>query len=283
MIGGSAGPVGDADRSDEGRGRTALVTGASSGIGRALAELLAAKGYDVLPVARRRERLEQLATEASGRWGVAVEPVEADLSEPDAPGRILAVLSEQDRGIDLLVNNAGNSRVGLYGTVPWELHAERLQLMLTSAMGLTHGVLPGMVERRWGRVINMSSIAGLFTGFPTDVTYGAIKGMLERFSEGIDSEYRELGVRCTVSVPGPTRTEIFEQPGSSANVAASGLFSKLEMTPEFVARRTYEASIAGKPMVVPGKHNAALAVALQYGPRPVRRRLSHELCKLMEE
>jgi short-subunit dehydrogenase len=155
--------------------------------------------------------------------------------------------------------------------------------MVFAALRLSHGVLPGMVDRGWGRIINMSSIAGLFTGFPTDITYNAIKGMLERFSEGIDGEYRELGIRCTVSMPGPTRTEIFEQPNSSANVGASWLFAPFEMTPEHVARRTYAAVMKGKPMIVPGPHNAALAVVLQYGPRRVRRRLSDTLCRLTME
>jgi uncharacterized protein len=276
-------PIGEGDRSDEGRGRTALVSGASSGIGRSMAELLAAKGYDVVPVARRRQRLDQLKAELEPRWRVSVDPMEADLGEPDGPSRVLALLGEQDRRIDFLVNNAGNSWVGRYETVPWEVHEERLRLMVLAAFRLSHGVLPGMVDRGWGRIVNMSSIAGLFTGFPTDITYNAIKGMLERFSEGIDGEYRELGIRSTVSMPGPTATEIFEGPNSSADVGDSMLFSKVQMTPQYVARKTYAAVMRGKPMIAPGPHNAALAVVLQYGPRPVRRRLSAALCKLMED
>jgi uncharacterized protein len=275
--------IDDRDRSDEGRGRTALITGSSSGIGRAFAGLLAAKGYDVVPLARRRKRLDELKAELEPRWGVAVDPIEADLGDPQGPDRVIAVLGEQGRSIDFLVNNAGNSRVGRYETVPWEIHAERLQLMTFAAFRLCHGVLPGMVDRGWGRIVNMSSIAGLFTGFPTDITYNAIKGMLERFSEGIDGEFRDLGIRCTVSMPGPTQTEIFAQPNSSADVGDSFLFSKVQMTPEYVARKTYGAVMKGKPMIAPGPHNAALAVVLQYGPRPVRRRLSAALCRLMED
>lgn len=273
--------IGEADRSDEGRGRTALVTGASSGIGRSMAELLAAKGYAVLALARRRDRLEVLTADLEARWEADVEPVEADLADPATPGRVLARLAEDARAVDVLVNNAGNSRVGRFDALPWTVHAERLQLMGIATWQLSHGVLPSMVERGWGRIVNVSSIAGLFTGFPTDVAYGSVKGMVERFSEGIDGEYRRLGVRCTVSVPGPTATEIFSTPGSAADVAA-GPFNKLQMTPEAVARETYAAAMAGRAFVVPGLQNKALAAVLQHAPRPLRRRLSQALCKLME-
>jgi len=234
-------------------------------------------------VARRLERLDQLKAELESRWRVSVEPIEADLAAPEGAAGVLAELAEHKRTVDLLVNNAGNSRVGRFDQVDWELHAERLQLMVVSAFRLCHGVLGGMVDRGWGRVINMSSIAGVFTGFPSDVTYGAIKRMLETFSEGLDLEYRELGVRVTVSLPGPTATEIFTHPGSSADVGDSALFSRFQMTPEYVARRTYAASLAGKPLVLPGRHDAVLVTILLHAPRPVRRSLSRALCKLMDD
>lgn len=275
--------IGEADRSDEGRGRTALVTGASSGIGRALVELLAAKGYAVVPVARRGDRLAALAAELQARWGADVQPIEADLASPGGAEHVLERLAEQDRWTAVLVNNAGNSRVGRFETVPWELHRERLQLMGISTWRLTHGVLPGMVDHGWGRIVNVSSIAAVFTGFPTDVAYNATKGMLVRFSEGIDAEYRKLGIRCTVSLPGPTPTEIFKQPGSSADVAQHPLFRHLQTTPETVARETYAAAMRGKPFVVPGVQFKPLGAALQYAPARLRRRLSVALCNVMAD
>jgi hypothetical protein len=152
-----------------------------------------------------------------------------------------------------------------------------------STWRLTHGVVPGMVERGWGRIVNISSIAAVFTGFPTDVTYNATKGMVIRFSEGIDAEYRRLGVRCTVSLPGPTPTEIFTHPGSSADVAEHRLFRHLQTSTETVARQTYAAAMAGKPFVVPGRQFKPLAAVLQYTPARVRRRLSVALCGVMAE
>lgn len=275
--------IGEADRTDEGAGRTALVTGASSGIGRALAELLAVKGYAVLPVARRADRLAALAGDLQARWGADVHPIEADLATPDGTERVLAQLEEHDRRVDVLVNNAGNSRSGRFDTIPWEVHEQRLQLMGTSTWRLSHGVLPGMVDRGWGRIVNVSSIAALFTGFPTDVSYNATKAMIIRFSEGIDSEYRNLGVRCTVSLPGPTPTEIFTHPGSSADVAQHPLFRHLQTSAATVARQTYAAAMAGKPLLVPGLQFKPLGAVLQYAPAPVRRRLSVALCGVMAE
>jgi len=275
--------IGERDRSDEGAGRTAVVTGASSGIGRAFAELLAAKGYAVVPVARRAERLDVLAGDLRERWGADVRPIAADLATAEGPERVLAVLGEDALSVDVLVNNAGNSLIGRFDAVPWETHQERLALMGVATWRLTHGVLPGMVQRGWGRVINVSSIAALFTGFPTDVTYNAIKGMVIRFSEAIDAEYRGLGVRCTVSLPGPTPTEIFTHPGSSADVAEHPLCRHLQTTTATVARRSYGAAIAGKPLLVPGLQFKPLGAMLQYAPAPVRRRLSVALCGLMAE
>ena len=175
-----ASPIGDRDRGDEGRGRTALVTGASSGIGRAFAELLAAKGYDLVVVARRAERLDQFAAEVRDRWNVEVTTITEDLADPEAPARVLTSLADGGAGIDFLVNNAGNSRYGRFDELPWEVHAGRLQLMVATPMRLAHGVLPGMVERGWGRIINVGSLAGVVTGFPGDITYAAIKKMVEK-------------------------------------------------------------------------------------------------------
>jgi short-subunit dehydrogenase len=260
--------------------RTAVVTGASSGIGRAFAELLAAEGYAVVPVARREDRLAALADELHDRWGADVRPIAVDLASPDGPEQVLAAVGD---GVDFLVNNAGNSLTGRFDTVAWEVHQQRLALMGISTWRLTHGVLPGMVQRGWGRIVNVSSIAALFTGFPTDVTYNATKGMVIRFSEGIDAEYRRLGVRCTVSLPGPTPTEIFTHPGSSADVAEHPLFRHLQTSTATVARETYAAAMAGKPFIVPGRQFKPLATVLQYAPAPLRRRLSVALCRVMSE
>jgi len=275
------GHIDEQDHSDEGRGRTALVTGASSGIGRAVARLLAAKGYDVLPLARREDRLSELASELRTEWGVGAEPITADLHDPATPSRIVDELRAAGRQVDFLVNNAGNSRVGRFDTPLWRTHAERLQLMGIATLELTHRLLPGMLERGWGRIINISTIGALFSGFPGDAVYGSVKAMIGQFSESIDAEYRGTGIRCTVAFPGPTASEIFKTPGSATDVSANSIYRHAVMSPETVARKTYRAVMRGRPALVPGRHFGALATTLAHTPKPVSRRLSQALCARM--
>src|SRR5438477_10156993 len=118
--------IDERDRSTEGHGRTALVTGASSGIGYTLAELLAAKGYTVLALGRRRDRLEDLAEHLRTRWGIQAEAIEADLSDPDTPRHVLATVARTGHTVDALVNNAGDSRTGRYEQIPWITHPARI-------------------------------------------------------------------------------------------------------------------------------------------------------------
>ena len=147
--------------SDEGRGKTALVTGASSGIGKAFAELLAAKGYAVVLTARRSDRLEALAAELRQRHGVSTHTIVADLAQPDASQHIAAELASRGLMIDVLVNNAGYGVPGSYVNVPWGDHARFMQVMVTAVLDLTYRLLPGMLDRGWGRIINIASVAGM--------------------------------------------------------------------------------------------------------------------------
>lgn len=263
--------------------RTALVTGASSGIGHAIAHDLAGRGYDLVVLARRQERLQELATDLHARHGVETTAVVTDLADPATPDRVCDDLEKSGIAIDILVANAGNSHVGAFGELPWSVHAERLQLMGVSTMQLAHRLVGPMAERGWGRIIVVSSIGAHFSGFPGDTTYGAVKSMMLDFAAGLDAEYRPSGVRCTVSVPGPTATEIFTHEASAADVGARALFRRFVMKPEFVARKTCAAGLAGRPWVAPGASNRALIFLLDHAPRGVRRRLSRALCNLMGE
>src|SRR5277367_4018686 len=159
----------------EGRGRTALVTGASSGIGRSLTKLLAAKGFDVVVVARREDRLVALKEELESRWNVTVHPLVADLAEPATPAMIADTLERWRVQVDFLVNNAGYSQLSRYGDLAWSDHQRRLQVLGLSVLELTHRLLPSMAERGWGRIVNVASIAALFEASPNDVLYSATK------------------------------------------------------------------------------------------------------------
>lgn len=266
-------PVGDRDRSDEGRGRTALVTGASAGIGLAYTELLAAKGYDVVPVARRGERLERIANYLERTYGVAAQPLVADLGEEGAARGIADELAERGTRIDYLVNNAGYSLMGRYGETPWEDQERFLRVIGTGVLELTHALLPSMMEQRWGRIVNVTSVAGVMAGTPAMVLYSAGKSLVHKFTEGLAAECEPYGVHCTVSLPGATDTEIFEASGTSNYATTHPGMQLAMMSPIAVARQAYRACERRKRMVVHGRHHKAWAFVLLHSPRSLRYRL----------
>lgn len=273
MRGGGAGPIADHDRSEEGRGRTALVTGASSGIGRSMATLLAAKGYDVVPVARRTDRLEALAGELASRFAVTATPLAADLGDPSTPVRMVEELARRGTRVAFLVNNAGYSLGGDYADSEWDEQERFLRVLALSVLELTHRLLPPMVERRWGRIVNVASISALATCSPQAVLYCASKSMIHKFSEGLAAENEGRGVHCTASMPGFTATEIFEASGWGGNIESSSVVRALTMTPESVAREAYDAVMAGRRSVVHGWHHKAIGFAWLHSPPALRRRL----------
>jgi hypothetical protein len=149
-------------------------------------------------------------------------------------------------------------------------------------LALTHHLLPGMLERGWGRIVNVASMAALLTGTPTDVLYGATKSFVQRFSEGITAEYADAGIRCTASLPGPTDTGLFVASSTAGHAQSSELMRRAMMSPEIVARQAYEAVMAGRPSIVHGRHNRALAVILLHAPLGVRRALSNSLASWLD-
>ena len=226
---------------------TALVTGASAGIGRELAKGLAARGHGVTLVARRPERLEELARQLSGEHGVSAEAVPADLSDAGERARLADAVAERGLAVEILVNNAG---FGIYGPFPAEIEREleQVNLLVAAVVDLNARYLPPMLERGRGTIINISSTAGL-QPLPGNGTYAASKSFVLYHSEAIYAETRGTGVTVTAVCPGPVRTEFQETSGARFQTA---LPKFTWCDPERVARDALAAAERGRRSVVPG-------------------------------
>jgi uncharacterized protein len=251
----------------EGTGRTALVTGASSGIGLAFAGVVAERGYDVILTARRQDRLERIAAELSQRHNVRTFVVPSDLAVPDAPERLAHAIARRSLVVDLLVNNAGYGVPGSYAGTTWTAQRDFLQVMVVALAELSHRLLPGMIERRWGRIINVASLAGLLPGVAGHTLYAASKSFVIAFSESLALEAGRHGVNVTASCPGFTLTEFHDVTGTREQVNQLPKFMWLDA--ERVARSSYDAVMAGIPVYVPGGVNRAVAALSRLLPRRV--------------
>jgi short-subunit dehydrogenase len=226
---------------------TALVTGASSGIGRAVAVQLAAEGSDLVVVARRRDRLEDLAAELSGAHGVAVEVLVADVTDTEQLAAVEARLRSGAPPVDLLVNNAGLGAHGAFAEIPIDWQEGQIRLNVLAPVRLSHAALEGMLARGTGGILNVSSIAGR-QPMPHVATYAATKAYLSSFSHALHEEVRRQGVTVTALLPGFTRTEFHDAAGMSRS-AVPGL---AWMSAEVVARAGLEAVARGRAQCVPG-------------------------------
>jgi short-subunit dehydrogenase len=236
---------------NEGRGKTALVTGASSGIGKAFAELLAHKGYGLVLTARRRDRLDELASTLQERHGITVHTIAADLADSGASSTIAAELQQKGIAIDVLVNNAGYGVPGSYVNVAWTDHSRFMQVMVTAVLDLTYRLLPSMIERGWGRVINIASVAGMVPSPAGHTLYGASKAFLIRFSEALAAENMPKGVNVTAVCPGFTYSEFHDVTGTRDKM--NKVPGVLWLTAADVAREGYDAVMRGDSVVVNGR------------------------------
>ena len=185
---------------------TALITGASAGLGSEFARQLAAQGRNLVLVARRREPMEGLATELAEEHGVEVEVMTADMTDPDTPAWLYAETRERGLQVDFLVNNAGSEGPDLIRTRSWPRNDAYIRLMMTSVAAMCHEFIPGMIERGEGRVINVASVAGRMT-VGGDYSYGPTKAYLIALSKGLASAFNEEGVKVMALCPGFTHTD----------------------------------------------------------------------------
>lgn len=247
----------------EGRqGKAALITGASSGIGAAFARRLAADGYDLVLVARREERLAVLADELGARHGVVVQSLAADLSDPAGVGRVERRVQSLDE-LDLLINNAGFGARGYFAEADLCEQLKMIQLHVLASVRLARAVLPGMIERDRGGIINVASLEA-FIPLPGDATYGATKAFLVTFSQALHEELRETGVRVQALCPGFTRTEfhgVEQVPESDLSRIPAMLWSPAD---EVVAA-SLRALPRGPVVCVPGWKNRVIVALARLG------------------
>lgn len=253
----------------EGHGRTALVTGASAGIGAAIATVLAERGFDLVVTARRADRLEALAASLHATHGVAVHVVPADLADPAAPAALCTALEARGLTIDVLVNNAGYGVPGVYARTDWQRQADFIQVLVTAVAELTHRLLPGMVARRWGRVMNIASLAALVPAAPGHTLYAASKAFLVKFSEALAGEVQADGVHVTAVCPGFTYSEFHDVTGTRQQMQSMPRW--MWQDSRAVAEEAYAAVTAGQAMVVTGRVNKAIAFGARHAPGPITR------------
>ncbi len=232
------------------RRRTALVTGGSAGLGAEFARQLAARGYDLVLVARRREKLEDVAQEVASRHGVRVHVEAADLADPQAPGRLFQATREAGLHVDYLVNNAGSAGPQLLDEPDWAPQARFLELMITSVALMGHHFVPPMRPRGFGRVLNVASFAGRIAR-PAGAHYGPAKAYVIALSEELDLMLEKEGVRASALCPGFTHTEFHETAGLQEMKA--GLPGFMWYDAETVVREGLDAIERGRPVQVSGR------------------------------
>ena len=261
------------------QGATALVTGASSGIGAEIARQLAARGYGVTLTARREDRLLELAAELNDRHGAAAGVVAADIGAGEGRERLAAELQRLELEVDLLVNNAGFGHTGDFVEAERERQVAMVALNCDAVVDLTARFLPSMVANGAGAVINIASTAA-FQPLAGTATYAASKAFVLSFSEAIHSELKGTGVTVTAVCPGPVRTEFAEQAGiAGAEEKTPGL---IWMSAEDLAAEALKAAEQGKRAVVPGVLNHAGSLLGRHAPRRISLPLSRRLWRQVE-
>lgn len=256
------------------KSQTALITGASAGIGAEFARHLAVNGYGLYLVARRTERLTALAQELRRTHGIRCEVLAADLTDPASPARIMDHAASIGLPIDVLINNAGLSGKAAFADTPWPALGGEIQVMITALTELCHRVIPGMRERGWGRIVNVSSTAA-FAPPGASLLYTGIKCYVLAMSQSLDMELKPQGIHVTALCPGFTRSEFHDAMGTRSQ--ADKLPGFLWQEAADVVREGWSAVMAGRPICVPGAVNKLMTSALRAIPLGLQYQLGKRL------
>lgn len=236
--------------------RTALITGASAGIGAAFARELGARDFNLVLTARRLERLQSLASELETAHSIKVDVIASDLADHDAPLRLHAEINLRGIRIDMLINNAGYGVTGYFLSQPWEAQADFIQVLMTAPTELCHRLLPGMRERGYGRIINVASLAGHVPGSAGQTLYAGAKSYMIKLSQALHLEYGHEGVHTCALCPGFTYSEFHDVTGSREMM--SKLPEWMWMDAETVVRQGLDAVERGEAVHVNGRVNKTI-------------------------
>lgn len=250
---------------------TALITGASSGIGATFAEVLAERGHDLILVARSKDKLDALAAKISAEHSCKVTVIAADLGLSNSGSALAQKVASLKLSVDLLINNAGFGSAGVFARQAPQRDAEMIALNCASVVDLAHAFLPAMIERGHGGILNVASMAG-FQPMPFMAVYGASKAFVLSFSEGLWAELRGSGIKITALCPGPVDTPFFEATGTP------GLRNSVPKPFMMQVRPVVETALAdleaGRPVCVPGSSNKALTLLPRLLPRSFMAKMS---------
>lgn len=254
------------------RGRRALVTGASAGIGREIARVLASHGAHLILAARRRDRLDELADSLGRSHGADVDVIESDLADPGGAAALIQAVDERRRTVDVLVNNAG---AGLHGhglDHEWEAEARMIQLNVVSVAQLTKHFARSMAQRGSGRILQVASTAA-FQPCPGYAAYAATKAFVLQHAEALAEELRDTDVKITALCPGSTNTEFFEVSGNERNA----MQVSTSLDPDVVARAGVAAMLSGKRVIVTGLSNKITSTGVRLLPRRLQAILARKV------
>ena len=244
---------------------TALVTGATAGIGESFTRLLAAKGFDLVLVARDKKRLQERAASLSKKYKIDVEVLQADLSVPAQLARVEKRLSNPKKPIEVLINNAGFGIKDSFLKSDIEAELNLIDVLAKAPMQLMHAVLPQMLDRDSGTIINVSSVASFIAGG----TYSAAKSYLTVHTESLHTELSRTNINISALCPGFTRTE-FHQRGK---MKMTGLPNFMWLEADRVVSESWQAALKGKAICIPGWQYKVLSAIARFGPRPLVRKI----------